>query len=144
MNPFKALYCNQYYELEPKGKGNTAKKMGTILSTIALVLFLFSLFFLLITFFPDIEKDMDKFFRNAFGRRTGRAIGKFIALALFVIAYPLIRVTLGTEKSYQKTITRFNSKTQLEKEQISKKGLVFFVSSIITVVITIIVVMVFN
>jgi len=135
MNLFKTIYCNQYFELEPKGKAHEAQKMGTILSTIVLVLFMLSLFFISITFFPDFEKEMDRFFKKLFGRTSGRFIGKLVGLLLFVASYPIIRFTVGAASSYKKTIARFNLKSQKEKEQISKKGLWFFMSAVITVLI---------
>ncbi|WP_412983970.1 hypothetical protein [Pontimicrobium sp. IMCC45349] len=144
MNVFKALYCNQYYELKPQGKEDTAQKMGTILSTIALVLFLLSAFFLLMTFMPDFEKELYRFFKSAFGRRTGKAIGKFAGILCLLIGYPIIKFTVGTNKSYNTTITEFNNKSIEEQKQISKKGLKFFVSSVAIIIIVVIIMAIYH
>ncbi len=142
MNVFKALYCNQYYELEPKGKADMAKKIGTILLTIALVILLLALFFLLIAFFPDVERDLDKCFKRTFGNSNGKFIGRFVGLLLFAGVYPLIRYTIGKESNYQNIITEFNTKSKTEKANISRKGLWFFISAIVFLVISLIAVMV--
>jgi hypothetical protein len=140
MNVIKALYCNQYYELKPKGKAHTAQKMGTILSTIALVLFLMSAFFLLITFFPDFEKSLSKLFRNAFGRRSGRVIGKFAGLLSFLVAFPVVKLCFGRDAIYKHTIREFNAKLALDQKQISTKGFRFFVSAVITIIVSVLVI----
>ncbi|WP_406684624.1 DUF3784 domain-containing protein [Seonamhaeicola sp. MEBiC1930] len=136
MNVFKALYCNQYYELEPQGKADTAKKMGTVLNAVAIMLILLSIFFLLLTFVPDFERELNKMFKSAFGRRSGRAVGKFVGLAIVALAFPVIRYTLGTEKSYQNIIAEFKSKSAEEQAQISKKGLQFFIRVIVLIAIS--------
>lgn len=128
MNVFKALYCNQYYELEPKGKADTAKKMGTILNAVAIMLILLSIFFLLVVIIPDFDRALNKMFKSAFGRRSGRAVGKFIGLIIVALAFPIVRYTLGTERSYNKTINEFKSKSAQEQEAISKRGLKFFIN----------------
>lgn len=131
MNPFKALYWNQYYELKQKGKAHVARKQGTLLATIATVLFIFGVFILLIVFVPDFEKEMNRFLRRSFGRNAGRAIGKISALLLILIIYPIINFTIGSSKSYYQNIVKLSLLSKDEQKEISKKGLKFFISSVI-------------
>lgn len=138
MNLLKTIYCNQYFELKQKGKEASARKNGTILTTLALVLVLFAIYILWITFFPDAERTMNRFVRKTIGRTSGRMLGKILALVLMTVSYLLIRYTLGTVKSYQKTITVFSKLSADEQERISKKGLKIFLMSIAFLGITLV------
>ena len=144
MNLFGALYCNQYYKLKEQGKEHTAQKNGTILATVALVLFLFGLFMLLISLVPDFEREMNGIFRKVFGvrRSSGRAIGQIIGLLLFASAYPMVKFTVGPDNVYQRTISYFESLTETEQLAISKKGFQFFISSIVATAIGLLTVMI--
>ncbi|MEM6686386.1 MAG: hypothetical protein AAF617_11440 [Bacteroidota bacterium] len=131
MNILASIYCNQYFELKKKGKEARARYNGTILTTFALVIVLFASYILMITFFPDAEKEVNRFVRKTVGRTSGRMFGKILAGVLMIVSYLSIRYTLGTEKNYQKMIQTFEQLPVSSQEQISKKGLQTFIATII-------------
>lgn len=131
MNPFKALICQQYYSLQKQRKEVLARRSSTVVSAICIVLIMFGTFLLLMAIFPDLDRIMNRFFRKSFGRSSGKFIGQLIGLSLFILSYPIIRFTVGSEKSYNRTITSFMILPKIEKEAISKKGLKFFIGSIV-------------
>ncbi|KOR32525.1 hypothetical protein TI05_06735 [Achromatium sp. WMS3] len=49
----------------------------------------------------------------------------------FLIVYPLIRYTIGTEAYYVKMITKFENLSQEEQQRISKLGLNYFILSLV-------------
>ena len=136
MNPLKTIYCNQYFELKQQGKEANARKNGTILTTFALVLTLFAIYILWITFFPDAERTMNRFIRKTVGRTSGRMFGKIGAGILMIISYVLVRYTIGTAKSYQNTINYFDKLSSWEQEKISKKGFKLFIFSIVLIAVS--------
>lgn len=142
MNPFKAIYCSQYKELKAQGKEETAQKNGTIICSLTLVLFMLGTFLLLIAFLPGFEKDMTRFFRDIFGRSGGKTIGKLSALVLFAASFPIIKFTVGRNSSYNKTIEKFDKLSELDQKSVTKKGLIFFLSSIGVMVLSVIAVMI--
>lgn len=139
MNPFQKLICNQYYELKQKGKEDVAKKQSVILSTIMLVILLLGTFMFLFAVFPSFEDKMRRLKKDIFGSYGGKSIGKLMVIVLFLISYPIIKITVGTEKYYHKTITYFNSLSSLEKEIISKKGIYSFFYTILFAVISVVI-----
>lgn len=138
MNIFKAIYCNQYFELKQKGKEVQARYNGTILTSIALVLILFGTYIFLITWFPDIERAINRAIRKVVGRTTGRMMGKLIAFVFMVISYVVIRWTIGTQRNYEQLITTFDKMPIHDQEKISKKGLKAFIGTIVFIVISLI------
>ena len=126
MNILKQLYCNQYYELKPKGKGESALENGTALVSIMLVLIALAIFFILVSIFPNME---DRF-EDLFGHRSGKTIGRFIAAVFFIICYISVKLTLGKKEAFNKTITEFEALDRLAQKRISQNGLVYFISSI--------------
>lgn len=135
MNLLKAIYCNQYYELKPKGKAHAARTNGTGLVTVGLVLLVFALTTLLIIAFPDLGEYLENLLKEWFGVRSGRTIGRAAALIPFLIIYPLVKNTLGTTASYQATITQFESYSETRKKEISRLGMSFFFFCLISVAI---------
>jgi len=138
MNSFKAIYCNQYYELLPQGKAHSTHKLGTILNTLVLILFVFSAGLLLYVFIPDFEDVIMDPLKKWFGRRNGKLVGKFLGVIIMFICYPIIRYTVGSTNSYDNTIKNFNSLHPIEKEKISKKGMQFFYRSFLILIISIV------
>lgn len=129
MNLLQALYCNQYHELKPKGKADLAIKNGTALTTIALVLNLLTIVFLLVLLVPDFADFMEDLMKDIFGRRRGRTIGMLIAGIPFLLLYPAIRFTMGRNASFERLVARFEDLPEARQEAISRRGkLYFFVS----------------
>ena len=130
MNLLKAIYCNQYYELKQKGKEVSARENGTALTAVALMLSVFALLLLSILFVPGLEKDINHFIIDLFGMRSGKTAGKYLGIGIIAICWPIIRFTLGTESSYNKTIHEFESLNKEEQLKISKKGLYTFIAAV--------------
>ena len=129
-HPLKAIYCNQYYELKPKGKADRAKENGTVLSAVAVMLLVFAVFLITISFFPDVEKASRDLIKDVFGFRTGKSAGKILGLFLVFISWPFVRFTVGTEQSYQNTISTFEAMDAEEQQKVSKYGLWSFIAAI--------------
>jgi hypothetical protein len=132
MNPLKAIYWNQYYELKQKGKAHVARKQGTLLVTIAITLIIFSIFYLLMVLVPDFEKETNRFLKRSFGRNLGRSIGKILAILLIIIIYPIINFTIGSTKTYHDNIVKSSLLLSAdEQKELSKKGLKMFILPVI-------------
>ena len=130
MNVFKALYCNQYFELAPKGKADQAKFYGTRLLTVAVVINVITLAVLLMIASADFLDWWDDLLKDIFGRRRARQVGMIVALIPFLVVYPIVRFTLGREESYEATIQKFEEQSGADRKRISKKGLIYFLISI--------------
>ena len=142
MNILKAIYCNQYYALKKDGKEYAAKKNANIIATITIILFIFSIFLLLMTFVPDLDKEVNRFFRRTFGRGSGKLIGQLIVLLLFGSVYPLLKFTIGSNRVYNKTIEKFLSFPKELQQKISDKGLVVFILSMVSIFLSFIAILV--
>lgn len=138
MNLFKAIYCNQYFELREKGKENAAQKNGSVLASIALMLFFISLAFILMIVFPDFDHAFERFFRDIFGRSAGKIAAKIVVVILFASSFLIIKLTLGRDSSYAKIINDFEALSAKEQRSVSKKGLIFFISSIVLVIVSLV------
>lgn len=143
MNVLQALYCNQYYELKPKGKEAAARVNGNRLLGIALAFNFILLIVLAMLASPDFADAFGDVVRDIFGRRQSRMVGKIIALIPFLIFLPLVQFTIGRQSTYDQLIDRFESMTESDKKQISKKGLVYFIASMLGFVAAVVLALVF-
>lgn len=142
MDILKKLYWNQYVELKEKGKESVARKQGTILVTIALALYLLGTVFLIVTIFPDAMDWMEDLVKDIFGRRTGRTVGKIIAVIPFALFYGIIKLSLDREVVYDKVIYDFGLLPEEEQHKASEQGRNFFFVSVGYFVITMILFMI--
>ena len=131
MNVFKALYCNQYYELKPKGKANEARNYGTRLLIVSTALNIIVLVILLMFISEDFTDWFSDTLRDIFGRSQSRTVGRVVAIIPFIIAFPLVRFTLGRQEVYDKLIAEFTSLSDREQLCISKRGFYYFIASLI-------------
>lgn len=143
MNIFKALYCNQYYELKPKGKGAAARTNGTRLLAVGIALNIITIVIFMMIFSEDFTDAFGDMITDVFGRRSGRSIGRVVALIPFLIALPLVRYTLGTESNYNALIAEFESLSPEEQKQVSQKGLYYFIISMGAIILAVILTFVF-
>ncbi len=143
MNVFKALYCNQYYELKPQGKEASARSNGTRLLTVSVALNIITLVVLIMVFSEDFTDAFGDLIKDVFGRRTGRSVGKIVALIPFLISLPLIRYTLGRESSYNMLIAEFEELPEETRKQISKKGLQYFIASMVAMGLSVVLIFIF-
>ncbi len=131
MNVFKAVYCNQYYELKPKGKEDSARSNGTRLLIVSTALNIILIVVLAMVISEDFLDAFTDLIEDIFGRRRGRSIGRLVAIVPFIIVLPIVRYTLGTESSYNSTISEFESLSDQDQLVVSKKGLRYFIGSLI-------------
>ena len=130
MNLLKSVYCNQYYELKPKGKGHAARANGTGLVTIGLIVNFFTVLLLAITISPDLGKYLQGVFIDMVGRQSGKGMGQTLAFLVVMFIYPWVKFTMGTQQNYQQTIDAFEKLSAEEQLQVSKKGLQYFIISL--------------
>lgn len=143
MNFIDSLYCNQHFELKEKGKEHLARANGNALVAIALALNVFALFAFAMLVSPDVLDWFSDAVRDIFGRRTGRSVGKFLALIPFLITVPLSRLVLGSPKRYQKLIANFESLDLTAQFTISNRGKWYFFSSMISFAVALILSLIF-
>lgn len=136
MNVLKALYCNQYYELKPKGKEQAARTNGNRLLGISLSLNLIFLVVLVMVISPDFADAFGDLIKDIFGRKPARSVGKLVALIPFLIFLPLVQYTIGTQSSYDQTIRSFEQMSEADQKRVSKKGLIYFVLSMISLFVS--------
>jgi len=143
MNVFQALYCNQYYELKPKGKEAAARINSNRLLGISLSINLILLVVIIMVFSADLTDAFSDLVRDIFGSRQGRTIGKIIALIPFLIFLPLVQYTIGTQTNYNKLIARFESFSPYEQKAVSTKGLYYFIASMVGLFIAVALALIF-
>ncbi len=143
MNLLKAVYCNQYSELKPKGKEAAARTNGTRLLAVGLALYIILAVVLLMVISESFADGFTDLIEDTFGRRRGRSIGKFVALIPFLISLPLIRYTLGREDAYNQMIAEYETLGAEEQKRISSKGLYFFLGSLAAFAIAFIMIFIF-
>ena len=131
MNVLKALYCNQYYELKPKGKEVSARTNGTRLLTISVSLNIILVVLVIMVLSDGFADAFSDTIKDVFGRRRARSVGKIVALIPFLLSYPFIRYTLGREETYDKLIQSFGQLSPEKQKETSKKGLYYFIASLI-------------
>jgi len=138
MNVFKSLYCNQYYELKPKGKAHAARQNGTGLVTVGILFNLFVLLRIIALIFPEIGEAIVDFIDSFFGSLSGRSTGKIIALISMGLIYFIVRYTLGNKINYNRMITSFETLDPQAQKQVSDKGRNYFFISLGLLVIPIV------
>lgn len=135
MNVIKSLYASQYYELKKKGKEETSLQNGVVLTTLALLVNFFTVVLLMILISPDIGDFFEDLIEDIFGRSSGRSIGRIIAIIPFGIIYLIVKYTSGRQANYDRTIEEFETLSEDQQKQVAKKGMYYFVGSLIAVAI---------
>ena len=135
MNPIKALYWNQYFELAPKGKEHTARTNGNVLVAISLSMNLFGLIALLVILLPHFGHDLDHLVKDIFGRGAGRSAGKIIAIIPIAAFYGMLYFTLGSESGFTKIVEAGKSLSDDDQKKVSKKGIIYFIASLVSTAI---------
>lgn len=143
MNVFQALYCNQYFELKPKGREAEGRSYGTRLLTITIGLNIITLVVLAMVVSADFTDAFADTVTDFFGRRSGRSVGQLLALIPFLIALPIVRYTLGRKQSYKALISRFEVLSAERQKQVSQRGLYYFKASLIIFLIAVVLVFLF-
>lgn len=141
MSFFRSVYCYSYQnalDTPPQTDLDKVGQSGTLLVSVILLMWLFSIGFLLVAF--GLGDSLIDLLQDAFGRRAGRTIGQLLALSLFLLIYPLAGFTLGSPKRFQKTIKTYQAVgNQEQRSEIALKGALGLYLSISVFVIAIIV-----
>lgn len=133
MKFLEALYGSQYYEIHQKGRdGNKGRLNGNIFLSALIILLVFAIFMVCISFIPGFEETMTRKIRAVFGYNTGKSIGKLLAIPLFAIIYVIILMTVGTAKNFQNYVLNFTQYPDEIKKKANAKLLIpFFVLGVI-------------
>ena len=133
MTFLEALYGSQYYEIHQKGRdGNKGRLNGNIFLAVLVILFLFAVLIICISFAPGFNEMLTKSIRNVFGYSTGKSIGKILAIPLMAIIYFILAKTIGSEENFKKKVKAFMQYPDEIKKKANKKLLIpFFILGVI-------------
>ncbi len=133
MKFLEALYGSQYYEIHQKGRdGNKGRLNGNIFLSALIILLVFAIFMICVSFIPGFEETMTRKIRAVFGYSTGKSIGKLLAIPLFAIIYVILLMTVGTAKNFQNYVQNFMQYPDEIKKKANAKLLIpFFVLGLI-------------
>jgi hypothetical protein len=133
MTFLEALYGSQYYEIHQKGRdGNKGRLNGNLFLSALVILFLFAVIMIGISFVPGFNETITKSIRNIFGYSTGKSIGKLLAIPLMLIIYFILSKTVGSEESFRKNVDAFMQHPDEIKKKANAKLLIpFFVLGLI-------------
>lgn len=123
-------------EGHPPSKNATT---GNIVAAITIFLYVTSIFLLLMAIIPDFADSMEDFVEDIFGRKSGKAVGQLVALLGIALVFPLLKFTIGSEKNFKKTISRYEQLEGEEKTMAAFKGLMFFIGSVALIFVAILV-----
>ena len=86
MTFLEAMYRGQYYEIHQKGKdGKKGRLNANLFLSALIILFIFVVIIICITFVPGFNKGAAKSIEKIFGYSSGRSIGKLLAIPLFAL-----------------------------------------------------------
>jgi hypothetical protein len=133
MKFFEILYGSQYFEIHQKGRdGNKGRLNGNLFLSALIMLFLFAVVMIGISFVPGFESSVTKFARSIFGYSSGKTIGKLLAIPLVGIIYFILSMTIGNEANFKKNAVAFMQYPDEEKKKANKILLIpFFILGII-------------
>ncbi len=142
MNPLKLIYSSLYYDSIKRNTIEKARANGTLICTILIFLLVFSGFLLLIVYYPNFEQKATSFLVSIFDDKTlVKGISRLFLVAFFGIIYFLIKYTIGTESSYNKIIEEFLLLRPEQQKGIKKRANVYFLTTVLLFIITMILVM---
>jgi hypothetical protein len=133
MTFLETLYGSQYYEIHQKGRdGNKGRLNGNLFLSALIILFLFAVLMIAISFVPGFEESLTRFIRNIFGYSTGKSIGKLLAIPLMITIYFILSKTIGREKNFKKYVEAFMQYSYEDKKKANKILLIpFFILGMI-------------
>lgn len=133
MTFLESLYGSQYYEISQKGRdGNKGRLNGNLFLSALIILFIFAMLMICISFVPGFNETMTRGLRNIFGYSTGRSIGKLLAIPVFAIIYFIVLKTVGTETNFKNKVDAFMQYPDEVKKKANAKLLIpFFILGVI-------------
>lgn len=121
MTFLEALYGSQYQEIKLKnGDATKARFNGNLFLSAFIMLLVFTVIVILVTLFPDLNKEFTKLLKSIFGYTTGKTIGRMIALPVLFLIYLAVKFTLGSKPRFEKNITTFLLYSEEEKSKANK------------------------
>ena len=128
MTLINALYGSQYHDLQAKGYDTSKGRLyGNLLFAATIMIYLFALLILWSFFSEDLSKDITRFLKSIFGRSTGKAIGKIVAIPLIAIIYLVVALLFGSKKQYEKHHQKFTNAPQHKKDKAIGRMIAVFV-----------------
>ena len=133
MTFLEALYGSQYFEIHQRGRdGSKGRLNGNIFLTALVILFLFAVLMICISFVPGFNEMLTRSIRNIFGYSTGKSIGKLLAVPLMAIIYFILAKTVGSEENFKRKVEAFLQYPDEIKKKANKKLLIpFFILGVI-------------
>ena len=133
MTFLETLYGSQYYEIHQKGRdGNKGRLNGNLFLSALIILFLFAILMVCISFVPGFEPAMTKFIRSIFGYSTGKSVGKLLAIPLMAIIYFIVSVTAGSQENFKRKVESFMQYPDEQKKKANKILMIpFFILGLI-------------
>lgn len=130
MNLFESIYCLMYHDRLKEGyKPSGSPLTSNIVLSLCFVMIIVTLLLLMAFFVPDALEDLFG------GGRSGRTIGRLMAIGLLIVIFPIIYYTIGTDKNYDSIINRFTNLSQVEQQEVVTKGRRFFIGSMAVIAI---------
>lgn len=132
MTFLEALYGSQYAEIEKMGKdGNKARFNGNLFLSAFVIVILFCIILLAVTFVPGFGDASNKWLHSIFGYTSGKLIGKLLAIPLLAIIYFVVIKTVGTEESFQGKVSSYMQYSEEVQAKANKKILIPFMAAIL-------------
>ncbi len=136
MSFLEALYGSQYYEISQSGRnGNRGKVNGNLFLTAMIILVIFALLMVAISFIPGFNEELARLFRKWFGRSSGKTIGRLLTIPLMIIIYLIVSTTVGTAANFKGHVEAFMQRPDEEKKKANAKLLVPFLLLLAIVII---------
>ena len=127
MTFLEALYGSQYYEIHQKGRdGNKGRLNGNLLLAALVVLFVFAVVMLCISFEPGFNETLTRTSLNIFGQTKASAIRKILAIPLTASVYILLSITAGSKENFDRKVDAFMQYPDEIKKNANKKALLPF------------------
>lgn len=127
MTFLEALYGSQYYEIHQKGRdGNKGRLNGNLFLAALIILFIFAVVMISISFVPGFNEELTRNIRSIFGTSKGSSIGKIIAIPLMAIIYFILSITVGSKENFKRKAEIFMQYPDEVKKNANKKILLPF------------------
>lgn len=120
---FAFLHHGRQKENKPLAK---IPRTANVVLTVCFVMLIMSVFFTLILISPSLGNGIEDFLEDVFGRTSGRAIGKILAILIMALVYPVIKYTIGTQENFNRLKNIYLGLLPEEQALAAKKGARFF------------------
>jgi hypothetical protein len=127
MTFLEALYGSQYHEIHQRGgDGNKARFNGNLLLAVMVLLGVIIFFLAAIKFVPGFNETVNRQVRSLFGYRSGKTIGRLLALPFFFLLFWIMQQTTGNVANFKKKVDGFLAYPEEIRKQANRKVLLPF------------------